>query len=132
MPHELLADIEMHLASPDTTLGNGDEWGLIKTWLQVAAQTDGGQGTQTRPKSHIAFPTDAILTNDEHIHRWFAERLDATLGRRPDITSSSMPAGMQENISAMSNMTGIIAAEVGKGLGVGTLKDGYIRRVPLP
>ena len=46
MPHELLADIELHLASPKTTLGNGDEWGLIKTWLQVAAQMGGGQGTQ--------------------------------------------------------------------------------------
>ena len=62
-PHELMADIESHLASPDTNLGNGDEWVLIKTWLQVAAQTEGGQGTQARPKSHIAFSTDAILTN---------------------------------------------------------------------
>jgi hypothetical protein len=115
MPHELMADIELHLASPDTNLGNGDEWGLIKTWLQVAAQMDKEQGTQPKPKSHIAFSTDALLTNDDLIHQWFAERLDATLGRRPDIIS--MPGGMQANMSAMSNMTGIIAAEVGKGLG---------------
>ena len=96
MPHELLADIELHLASPETTLGNGDEWGLIKTWLHSAAQVDGGQ---PKSKSHIAFSADAILTNDDLIHQWFAERLDATLGRRPD--STSMPGGMQANMSAV-------------------------------
>ncbi len=30
MPHELLNTIELHLASPDTTLDNGDDWGLVK------------------------------------------------------------------------------------------------------
>jgi hypothetical protein len=64
MPRELMADMESHLTSTETTLGNKDEWGLIKTWLQVTAQTNRGQGTQTRPKSHIAFLTDAIFTDD--------------------------------------------------------------------
>jgi hypothetical protein len=54
MPHELLAEIKIHLASTETDLDNGDEWGLVKRWLMVAAQTDGGQGT-AKPKSHIAF-----------------------------------------------------------------------------
>jgi hypothetical protein len=105
-PHELLAAIEQHLASPDTDLDNGDDWGLIKKWLTVAAQTDGGQDT-AKPKSHIAFATNAIITSDELIHQWFADRLDATMGKRPE--------GMQ----AMKNMSGIIAAEVlGKGVGM--------------
>ena len=112
MPHELLAEIERHLASTDTTLGNGDEWGLIKRWLLVAAQTDGVQGT-AGPKSHIAFTTNAIITNDDLIHRWMSDRIDATLGRRPEATSPTMPGGMQD----MTNMSGIIAAEVEKGLG---------------
>ena len=30
MPHELLNAIELHLASPDTTLDNGDKWGLVQ------------------------------------------------------------------------------------------------------
>ena len=111
MPHELLTAIEAHLASPGTTLGNGDEWGLIKKWLLVAAQMD---GNPTKSKSHIAFATDAILTNDEHIHQWFNERIDATLGRRPEATTTSTPGGMQENMVAVS---GMIAAEVGKGMG---------------
>ena len=74
MPHELLAEIERHLASTETTLGNVDDWGLVKKWLMVAAQTDGGQGA-TKPRSHIAFNTTAIITNDELIQRWMTDRL---------------------------------------------------------
>jgi hypothetical protein len=102
-PHELLAAIEQHLASPDMDLDNGDDWGLIKKWLTVAAQTDGGQDT-AKPKSHIAFATNAIITSDELIHQWFADRLDATMAKRPEATSHSMTGGMQ----AMKNMSGII------------------------
>jgi hypothetical protein len=44
MPHKLLNAIELHLASPDATLDNGDEWGLVQKWLIVASQKDGGGG----------------------------------------------------------------------------------------
>ena len=37
MPHELLAAVDWHLASPETSLGNGDDWGLVQMWLMVAA-----------------------------------------------------------------------------------------------
>ena len=30
MPHELLAAIKQHLASDDTSLDNGDDWGLVQ------------------------------------------------------------------------------------------------------
>jgi hypothetical protein len=79
MLHEQLAELELHLASTNTALSNEDEWGLVKKWLMVAAQTDGGQGT-TKPKSHITFNTTAIITSDELIHRWMTDRVDAALG----------------------------------------------------
>ena len=44
MPHEFLNTVEHHLASPDTSLDNGDDWGLVQKWLPVAAQKDGGGG----------------------------------------------------------------------------------------
>lgn len=75
---------------------------------------------QTSSKSHIAIATYAIvITNDELIHWWVAEHIDATfLGRWLETTSSNRPGKMHDNISAVSNsMTGNIAAEVGKGLG---------------
>ncbi len=30
MPHKLLQVLEDHLAGPDTTLGNGNDWGLVQ------------------------------------------------------------------------------------------------------
>ncbi len=38
MPHELLAAVEDHLASSETSFGNGNDWGLVQKWLMVAAQ----------------------------------------------------------------------------------------------
>ncbi len=57
MPHELLAAIEQHLASPATALDNGDEWGLVQRWLTVAAQREDGGGDPTKRQAHIAFAT---------------------------------------------------------------------------
>jgi hypothetical protein len=70
MPHKLLNAIEQHLASPVTSLGNGDDWGLVQNWLLVAAQKDGGGGDISKSKSHLAFRTDTLLSNDDQIHRW--------------------------------------------------------------
>jgi len=55
MPHELLNTIELHLASPDTTLDNGDEWGLVQKWLIAASQKDGGGGTPQNPSRMLHF-----------------------------------------------------------------------------
>ena len=118
MPHELLASIEQHLASDATALGNGDDWNLVRSWLLVASQRDDGGGDATKFKPFLAVRTDPLLSNDRLILRWIAERLDASLGRRPDMTSTSTTVGIQGNMSVVQNMSGIIASEVGKGLGV--------------
>jgi hypothetical protein len=114
MPHELLAAVEWHMASPDTSLNNGDNWGLVQKWLLVAAQRDDGNGDPTKRKLFIAFQTDAlVLSNDALIHRWINDWLNATLGRRPDLTSPSTMVGIQGNMAVVQNMSGIIATEVG-------------------
>ncbi len=83
MPHKLLNAMEQHLASPATSLDNGDNWGLVQKWLLVAAQKDSSGGDLAKSKSLIAFHTDALLSNDDFIHRWITEKLDAMLGRHP-------------------------------------------------
>jgi hypothetical protein len=116
MPHEFLNALEHHLASPETSLDNGDDWGLVTKWMLVAAQKDGGGGDTAKSKSLVAFRTDALLSNDDLIHRWIADKLDSTLGRRPDLTSTTFET--QGNMAVVQNMSGIIATEVGRGLGV--------------
>ncbi len=116
MPQELLDAVEKHLASPATSLDNGDNWGLLQKWLLVAAQKDGGGGDPAKSKSFIAFCTDALLSNDDLIHGWMTERIDATLGRHPE--NASTKVGIQGNMAVLQNMSGIIVTEVGRGLGV--------------
>jgi len=63
-----------------------------------------------------AFLTDALLSNDDLIHCWIADKLDSTLGSRPELTSTTVE--IQGNMAVVQNMPGIIAMEVGHGLGV--------------
>jgi hypothetical protein len=116
MPHQILNAVEHHLASPDTSLDNGDDWGLVQKWLPVAAQKDGGGGDTAKSKPYVAFRTDALFSNDDLIHRWITDKLDSTLGRRPEPISTTV--GIQGNMAVVQNMFGIIATEVGRGLGV--------------
>jgi hypothetical protein len=123
MPHKLLVALEVYLASSDTALGNGNDWGLVQKWLLVAAHKNGGNGDRTRLKLYIAFKMDAILMNDDLIHCWISDCLDATLGRRPDPTSASTAVGIQGNMAVVQNavvqnMSGIIATEISQGFGV--------------
>jgi hypothetical protein len=118
MPHELLAAIEQHLASDETSLDNGDDWGLVQKWLLVASQRDDGGGDPAKRKPFLALRADPLLSNDPLILRWTNDRLDASLGRCPDLMSSSTTVGIQGNMDVVQNMSGIIASEVGKGLGV--------------
>jgi hypothetical protein len=89
MPHKLLNEIENHLASLDTKLDNGDEWGLVQKWLLIASQKDGGGGNPTKSKSHIALTTEVLLTNDNLIEHWISDRIDSMLGPRPDVSLQS-------------------------------------------
>jgi hypothetical protein len=50
MPHELLSALENFLVSPETSLDNGDDWGLVQRWLIVAAQRDDGGGGSGKAK----------------------------------------------------------------------------------
>ena len=107
--------MEEHIGSPDTTL-DGTEWGLIQKWFIVTAQKDGATPTS---KSWIAFASSALLSNEELIHRWISDRMDSTLGRRPEPSSGVGGSGVQgNNIAAMGNLSSVIATEVGRGLGV--------------
>jgi hypothetical protein len=94
MPHELLDALETHLSSPETSLDNRDNWGLVQKWLLLAAQLDGGNGDATKTRLHIAFQVNALLSNDNHIHHSISDQLNATLGRRPKPTVINTTVGL--------------------------------------
>ncbi len=110
MPHELLDAVEVHLAGPETSLDNRDDWGLVQKWILGTAQEDSSNLTS---KSFLAFRTDTLWSSDDLIHRWIDDCLDATLGRHPNETIARTTVGMQGNMVAVHNMFGIIATKVG-------------------
>jgi hypothetical protein len=114
MPHELLAAIKRHLASNETTLDNGDDWGLVQQWLLVASQRDDGGGDPAKRKPFLSLRADPLLSNDPLIICWTTNRIDTSFGRRPDFMSPSTTVGIQGNMAGVQNMSGIIASEVGK------------------
>jgi hypothetical protein len=83
MPYKLLnaVAVEQHLASPATSLDNGDHWGLVQKWQFVAAWKDSGGGDLTKSKSHIAFCMEALLSNDDLIHQWITEKARCNAGQ---------------------------------------------------
>ncbi len=58
----------------------------------------------------------SVLVQHGLIHRWITDKLDSTLGRHPESISTTV--GIQGNMVVVQNMSGIIATEVGRGLGV--------------
>jgi hypothetical protein len=84
----------------------------------VASQMDGRNGDLTKSKLVLAFQMDLFLSNNDLIHSWITDQLDATLGRLLDPNSASTTVGIQGNLAVVQNMSGIIATEVGRGLGV--------------
>jgi len=44
----------------------------------------------TKSKFHVAFCTDTLLSNDDFIHCWITEKLDATLGRHPETANTTV------------------------------------------
>ena len=99
---------------PSTTGTSGD-WSNNGCWWRCKG-TDGG-GDPTKRQAHITFTTGSLLSNDALIHQWTNDRLDATLGRHTNLNRSGTTVGIQGNMAIVQNMSGIIATEVGKGLG---------------
>ena len=83
----------------------------------MAAQRDDGEGDPTKRQALIAFTTGSLLSNDALIHRWTNDQLDATLGRHTNLNRLGTMVGIQGNMAIVQNMSGVIATEVGKGLG---------------
>jgi len=63
---------------------------------------------------HFAQTPSCPINN--FIHQWIADKLDSTLGSCPELASTAV--GIQENMAVVQNMSGIVATEVGHGLGV--------------
>ena len=110
MPYEVLRFVYHHLNEVNTQeCANG--WATVVAWCILAAQGN------ANGESLVAFSIEAITeVEDEYLGKWLEQRLDTTMGPRPQ-------AG-EDTVRARGGPTGpntqaSFAADIGKGVALG-------------
>ncbi len=101
-------------------------WALILTWCILAAQQD------TNSNSLLGLPVDAVTEGDNnYFAKWINQRLDAMFGLRPTMGLLG-PAGRggMGQVNNPTQVSAIMANEVGKGVALGLWAIGHLQRDP--
>ena len=111
MPHEILRIITDHIGEVNTT-AYADAWATIAAWCLLAGQAS------TTGESLVSFSIEAITeVEDEYLGKWLEQRLDTTMGPRPQ--GGAHLSGAQRGGSSGSRPQVNFAADIGKGVALG-------------
>ena len=100
---------------------------LVLAWCLLAAQQD------TNGNSYLGVPVDVVTEgDDDYFEKWINQRLDAVFRPRPNTGSVRTigPWGSTQPQPAPSQMSAIMATEVGKGVALGLRAMGHLQRDP--
>ncbi len=126
MPHKIWGlAIKIINKAADRALATTN-WALILTWCILAAQQD------TNGNSLLGLSVDAVTEgDDDYFAKWIDQRLDATFGPRPT-TGPLGPAGRggMGQVNDPTQVSAIMANEVGKGVALGLWAIGHLQRDP--
>ena len=111
MPHEILRIVTNHVGEVNTT-AYADAWSTVASWCLLAGQVS------TTGESLVSFSIEAITeVEDEYLGKWLEQRLDTTLGPRPQ--GGAPLSGTQKGGSSGSMPQENFAADIGKGVALG-------------
>ena len=111
MPHEILRIVPNHVREVNTQ-AYADAWATIAAWCLLAGQVS------TMGESLVSFSIEAITeVEDEYLGKWLEQRLDTTLGPRPQ--GGAPLSGTQKGGSSGSMPQENFAADIGKGVALG-------------
>jgi hypothetical protein len=111
MPHEILRIVTTHIGEVNTQ-AYADAWATIAAWCLFAGQAS------TTGESLMSFSIEAITeVEDEYLGKWLEQRLDTTLGPRPQ--GGAPPSGTQRGGSSGSMLQVNFAADIRKGVALG-------------
>ena len=111
MPHEILRIVTNHVGEVNTQ-AYADAWATIAAWCLLAGQVS------TTGESLVSFSIEAITeVEDEYLGKWLEQRLDTTLGPRPQ--GGAPLSGTQKGGSSGSMPQENFAADIGKGVALG-------------
>jgi hypothetical protein len=75
----------------------------------------------TRGDSLVAFTVDAVMENyDDNLRQWINQCLVSTLGPWPPMAMEGIVAGAAAQPHDITQVSAMMAAEVGKGVGLGS------------
>ena len=127
MPHEVWGLVLNIINNADEFDKASNNWQLVLSWCLFAAQQD------ANGNSHLGLPVDAVTKgDDDYFKKWINQRLDAVFGPRP---SSGAPEtagawGSTHPQTAQSQVSALMATEVGKGVALGLRAVGHLQRDP--
>ena len=111
MPHDILRIITTHIGEVDTT-AYADAWSTVASWSLLA-----GQASATG-ESLVSFSVEAITeVEDDYLGKWLEQRLDTTMGPRPQ--GGAPLTGAQRGGSSGSMPQVNFTADIGKGVALG-------------
>ena len=77
MPHDILRIVTTHVGEVNTA-AYADAWATVASWCLLAGQAS------TTGESLVSFSIEAITeVEDEYLGKWLEQRLDTTMGPRP-------------------------------------------------
>jgi hypothetical protein len=125
MPHEIRGLVLTIIKDADDSNKACDDWQLVLSWCLLAAQQD------ANGNSYLGVPVDAVTEGDnDYFEKWINQRLDLVFGPRPNTGSvgTTGPWGNTFPQTASSQVSALMAAEVGKGVALGLRAMGHLQR----
>ena len=111
MPYEILRMVVHHLEEVDTQAYT-DAWATVAAWCILASQGN------TSGESLMSFSIEAITeVEDDYLGRWLEQRLDTTMGPRPQGAVQAGATHREGPMGPISQAT--FAADIGKGVALG-------------
>ena len=125
MPHEVRGLVLTIINDADDLNKACDDWQLVLSWCLLAAQQN------ANGNSYLGVPVDAITEgDDDYFEKWIDQRLDVVFGPRPNTDSvrTTGPWGSTHPQTAPSQVSALMATEVGKGVALGLRAMGHLQR----
>jgi hypothetical protein len=125
MPHEIRGLVLTIIKDADDSNKACDDWQLVLSWCLLAAQQDANRN------SYLGVPVDAVTEGDnDYFEKWIDQRLDSVFGPRPNTGSvgTTGPWGSTLPQTAPSQVSALMATEVGKGVALGLRAMGHLQR----
>ena len=128
MPHEVRGLVLNIINNADEFDKASNNWQLVPSWCLLAAQQD------ANGNSHLGLPVDGVTKGGkDYFEKWIDQRLDAVFGPRPHLSGTPGTTGAWGSThpqTAHSQVSALMATEVGKGVALSLHAMGHLQRNP--